>query len=245
MPKVTLVGLGYSPWTHRARWALDHHKVGYTFEHYLPVVGEPMLRARTRKWSGKISVPVLLTPHGAITDSVDIVRHADSIGSGSKLFDGHESAVSKWLAIAEEALSAARGLVIRATEQNPRAQEEAVSLPMPAALKRPTAKFGTFMLTRKWEARLPDDEAESRVSSALEQLRAALDGREYLDREFSLADMLMAGVVQSIQPVADKYIPLAPGTREVWTRPALAARFGDLVGWRDQLFHKHFAHAKS
>jgi glutathione S-transferase len=240
MPTPTLIGLTYSPWTHRARWALDHHGIGYTFQEYLPVVGEPLLRARAGKWSGKISVPVLLTPHGAITDSIEIVRHADSIGSAARLYDGHEEAVAQWHPIAEEALAAARGLVIAAIEHNPRAQEESVALPLPAVLKRPTAKFGTWMLTRKWQARQPEEVAERKLVTALEDLRAALDGKEYLDREFSLADILMANVVQCVQPVADQYIRLKPATRETWTRPTLAARFGDLVGWRDQLFQKHY-----
>jgi len=239
MPKPTLVGLSYSPWTHRAMWALDHHGIGYDFEHYLPVVGEPMLRLRARKLTGKISVPVLLTPHGAIVDSIKIARHADSVGNGSKLYDGHEAAVGKWLEVAEGALDAARGLVLRAIEASPAAQEESVSLPLPRALKGPTAKFGTFMLTRKWNARLPEAEAEARLVRALEQLRAALNGKEYLDSEFSLADIVMSGVVQAIKPVDDEYIRLQPATREAWTRPTLAARFGDLVGWRDVLFEKH------
>lgn len=240
MPKPTLVGLTYSPWTHRARWALSHHGIGYDFSEYLPVVGAPLLRARAGKWTGKISVPVLLTPHGAITDSTEIARHADRIGSGSRLYDGHEEAITKWLAVSEPALDAARALVIRAVNDNARAQEESVKLPLPAVLKRPTARFGTWMLTRKWNARFSDEEAEARLVHALEQLRSGLDGREYLDRDFSLADIVMAGIVQTIQPVADKYIPLSPGTRETWTRSTLAARFGDLVGWRDQLFQKHY-----
>jgi glutathione S-transferase len=239
MPKPTLVGLSYSPWTHRAQWALDHHGIGYNFENYLPVVGEPLLRVRAKKFTGKISVPILLTPHGAIDDSIKIARHADSIGKGSKLYDGHEAAVSKWTEIAEPALHAARGLVMRAIESNPLAQEESVSLPMPRVLKRPTARFGTFMLTRKWNARMPEADAEQRLVGALEQLREALNGRDYLDGEFSLADIVMAGVVQTVKPVDDKYIRLRPGTREAWTRSTLAARFGDLVGWRDVLFSKH------
>lgn len=239
MPKPTLVGLSYSPWTHRAQWALDHHRIGYDFEHYLPVVGEPLLRLRAKKLTGKLSVPMLLTPHGAIGDSIAIARHADSIGSGTKLYDGHEAAVARWREIAEGALDAARGLVMRAIEASPRAQEESVSLPLPRALKGPTARFGTFMLTRKWNARLPAAEAEARVIRALEQLREGLEGREYLDGEFSLADIMMTGVVQVIQPVADEFIRLQPATREAWTRSTLAARFGDLVGWRDMIFAKH------
>jgi glutathione S-transferase len=240
MPKPTLVGLSYSPWTQRARWALDHHDIGYTYEEYLPVVGEAALRLRARKLGGKTSVPVLLTPHGAIFDSIAIAKHADSIGKGSKLYDGHEAAVARWLEVAEPALNAARALVIRAVERNPRAQEESVSLPMPRALKRPTAKFGSAVLRWKWNARHSEGEAQRVLASALEQLRAALAGKEYLDGQFSLADIIMAGVVQGVQPVSDQYIPLQPGTRETWTQSELAAQFPDLIKWRDALFAKHF-----
>jgi glutathione S-transferase len=236
MPKVTLVGLTYSPWTHRAQWALDHHGIGYAFEHYLPVVGEPMLRVRARKFSGKMSVPVLLTPHGAIDDSIRIARHADSIGSGSKLW---VEAVDNWLPVAEDALDAARALVLRAVEESPLAQEESVSLPMPRALKGPTAKFGTMMLRRKYAARYPEHDAEERVAGALDKLRRALDGQPYLTGSFSLADIVMTGVVQAIKPVDDRFIKLQPGTRAAWTRPRLAEKYSDLVQWRDRLFEKH------
>jgi glutathione S-transferase len=237
MPKVTLVGLTYSPWTQRAQWALDHHRIGYEFEHYLPVVGEPMLRLRARKFSGKLSVPVLLTPHGAVSDSIKIAQHADSIGSGSKLY---VEAVDTWLPVAESALDAARALVLRAVEASPLAQEESVSLPMPRALKGPTARFGTMMLRRKYAARYSEHDAEERIAQALDKLRRALDGGQYLTGTFSLADIVMTGVVQAIKPVDDKYIRLQPGTREAWTRPRLAERYSDLVLWRDRLFDKHW-----
>lgn len=239
MPKPTLVGLSYSPWTHRARWALDHHGIGYTFEEYVPVVGEPWLRLRARKLSGKVSVPVLLTPHGAIFDSIAIAKHGDSMGSGTKLYDGHENAVARWLEVSEPALNAARGLVIRAVENNPLAQVESVKLPMPRALKGPTAKFGTAMLRWKWNATHSDSDAHAALERALQELRNGLAGKAYLDSEFSLADVVMSGVVQAIKPVSDEYIPLQPGTRETWTRPELAARHADLIAWRDALYAKH------
>lgn len=241
MAKVTLVGLMYSPWTQRARWALRHHGIKHDFQAYLPIVGEPMLRLKTGRWRGRISVPVLLTPHGAVTDSIDIARHADSIGTGKKLYDGHEAAVKKWAAVAETALDAARGLVLRAIDASPEAQAESVSLPLPRILKGPTARFGTAMVRRKWKAELPEAEAESRVAGVLDQLREALGGKKdaYLDGDFSLADMVMAGVVQTVKPVDDRFVRLQPATRAAWTRPALAARYGDLVEWRDALYEKH------
>ncbi len=241
MAKVTLVGLHYSPWTQRARWALDHHAIGHAYEEYMPVVGEPLLRLRTRKLRGRVSVPVLITPHGSIGDSLAIAKHADSIGDAQKLVDGHEVAVDRWVASAEKALDAARGLTIRAVAASPRAQEESVKLPLPGILKRPTARLGTALLTYKWKARSSDAEAEARIAEVLEELRAALRGKTdgYIDGTFSFADIAMTGVIQAIMPVADEFIPLQPATRETWTRPALAARFTDLVAWRDGLFAKH------
>ncbi len=241
MAEITLVGLHYSPWTQRAQWALDHHGIRHAFEPYVPVVGEPLLRLRTRKLRDRISVPVLITPRGAVCDSIAIARHADAIGRGTKLHDGHEAAVAHWAPIADRALEAARSLVLRAIDRSPLAQEESVSLPLPRILKRPTARFGTFMLGRKYDARLPEAEAEARLVDALARLRSGLSNG-YLDGGFSLADVVMAGVVQAFAPVDDRFVRLAPGTRAAWTRPALAARFADLVAWRDDLYAKHRAH---
>ncbi len=35
-----LIGLHYSPWTEKARWALDRQRVPYAFEEHLPMLGE-------------------------------------------------------------------------------------------------------------------------------------------------------------------------------------------------------------
>src|SRR5689334_2595000 len=82
----TLVGLHYSPWTEKARWALDHHGLPYTYEEYLPMIGEPALRLRTRRAFGKVSVPVLIDRDEAVFDSWEIARFAEKQGKGSKLF---------------------------------------------------------------------------------------------------------------------------------------------------------------
>jgi glutathione S-transferase len=239
MPEPTLVGLHYSPWTQRARWALDHHRVRHRYREYLPVVGEPGLRLASRRWTGKTSVPVLLTPHGAIFDSLAIARHVDSFGQGEKLCDGHEAAVNRWIELAEPALHAARGLVMLAVDRDREAQLESVKLPMPAALKGPTARFGSAVLRWKWSAATTEREGEAKLAEVAEQLRQALAGNAYLDGSFSFADVIAAGVVQAIAPVGDRYLPLEPATRRAWTRPALAARFSDLLEWRDRLFARH------
>ena len=48
-----------------------------------------------------------------------------------------------------------------------------------------------------------------------------------------------ATMLQGVQPVADEYIRLGPATRSVWTQPALAAEFPELLAWRDALYRQH------
>lgn len=239
MPEPVLVGLHYSPWTQRARWALDHHRVRHALREYVPLVGEGLLRVRTRRFWGRTSVPVLLTPHGAIFDSLAIARHADAQGHGDKLCDGHEAAVARWVELAEPALHAARGLVMLAVDRDREAQRESVSLPMPDALKGPTARLGSAVLRWKWSAETSEAEGEATIAAVAEQLRAALGGADHLDGTFSFADVIGAGVVQCIVPSSHEAFALRPATRRAWTRPALAARFADLVEWRDRLCARH------
>jgi len=73
----TLWSLSYSPWSDRARWALAHCGVEYVRHPYQPLLGEPAMRLRTGNWSRPVSVPVMLTEGGVLTDSLDISRYAD------------------------------------------------------------------------------------------------------------------------------------------------------------------------
>jgi glutathione S-transferase len=239
MPRPTLVGLSYSPWTQRARWALEHHHLGYDYREYLPVLGEPRLRIETGRLRGRVSVPALVTPHGSIVDSLAIARHADRLGDGSPLCEGHEEAVARWVELAEGALHAARSLVIGAVERDPEAQVESVKLPVPDPIKGPIARFGSAALRWKWGARATEAEGEEAIARVLDSARDAIGGGGYADRTFSFADVVLAGVVQCVLPVADRFIPLGPATRRAWTRPRLAARYEDVVAWRDALFEKH------
>ena len=59
MTQPTLYGLAYSPWTERARWALDHVGFDYHFQSYIPGISEPRLRMRLRRFRGPVTVPVL------------------------------------------------------------------------------------------------------------------------------------------------------------------------------------------
>src|SRR4051812_46178482 len=86
------IQLPYSPWSERARWALDHHHVPYRAVEHVPMVFEPGLRAVTaaltrsgRRLFEKITVPMLIDEGKVYPDSVAIAEHAEQVGSGSPL----------------------------------------------------------------------------------------------------------------------------------------------------------------
>ncbi len=68
----TLITIRFSHFCEKARWGLDHAGVNYTEKAYIPGVHQ----IATRRHGGR-SVPMLITPHGALRDSTDILRFAD------------------------------------------------------------------------------------------------------------------------------------------------------------------------
>ena len=87
MSDLTLHGVGYSPWTERARWALDHHRIPYRYREHIPMVGEPLLRRRAHgTLRVKATAPLLVHAGGAIDDSLAIMRYADAIWRPSSCF---------------------------------------------------------------------------------------------------------------------------------------------------------------
>ncbi len=240
----TLVALHYSPWTEKARWALDHHRVPYRLEHYVPMLGEPMLRLRTGRLTGPATVPVLIDGDGAIFDSFAIARHAERNGSGSPLFPAaHLAEITRWNDRSDEALAAGRALVVTRIAGSRAAQAESLPGFVPEAI-RPAltgmAQLGVRFLASKYSISRDLDREEARAASILDELRTALDGRAYLlDGELSYADIAAAMVLQMVRPVRDAFIRLGPATRACWTTPALEQRYADLLEWRDQLYDKH------
>src|SRR5689334_2779086 len=73
----TLVSLSYSPFSERARWALDHHRIGYQVVNHVPVLGELRLRRLAKGKQGRVTAPVLIANGAALCDSWDIARYAD------------------------------------------------------------------------------------------------------------------------------------------------------------------------
>ncbi|MFP2899465.1 glutathione S-transferase C-terminal domain-containing protein [Corallococcus sp. 4LFB] len=241
----TLVGLTSSGWTEKARWALDHHRVAYRYQDYVPLIQERWLRKQVAP-GVRPSVPLLVgPPQPATHGSFAIAKRVEELGQGSALFPAaHLDAITAWNDTSEEVLDAARAYAMPRMLTISRAQAEALPKFVPGFLRplfAPTARLGMRYVVKKHQVADGSPEAiEAAVAPAYEKLRAALGGRPYLlGTAFTYADITTAVMLVLLGPPADRHLPMGPGTREVWTHPGLAARFPDLLAWRDALYDKH------
>lgn len=234
-----LLGLTYSPWTEKARWALDARRVPYAYRNYQPVLGEPALRLKLRRLRGVVSVPVLTTDEGeVIADSANIARWADARGEGPTLFpSGKAEAIAEWVTRSERAMGAGRVLTLARMHKDPEALRELVprgmrSLPLSTSI----AAFGVARTARKYGGG-SSEEALGRLRGFLDELRAALAGPTLLGT-FTFADIAVAQVIVSLEPPT-RGLKLGEASRRNYADPELAREYADLVAWRDALYEAH------
>jgi glutathione S-transferase len=235
----TLYSIHHSPWSERARWALDHHRIAFEERTHVPLVGELALRWRAGSW-GKVSVPLWVDDDGTATQgSLAIAEHVDAIGKGATLFpEGARDRIRGLYDDLEDALRAARARHVKRLGSDREGQFEA----LPPFLRRmpfatTSAKLGASFIASKYDAR--DERVDERMRAGLQLVREALAGRAWVLGSFSFADVLGASVVQTITPVSDEYLALPAATRRLWTHEELGDDFRDLVAWRDALYAKH------
>jgi len=230
----TLVNISYSPWSERARWALDHHGLAYQQIEYLIMLGEPWLRAKVGR-RGKVSVPVLFDEGQVFEDSYVIAERAEAVGQGPSLFADRD-AVRRWVEVAERACAEGRRRSVERLLDDPEALSEALPPPFVGPLKtlgRPVAKSAASFVLRKYDA--PGGDA---LEDALQQLRAGLAGGDHLVGDtLSFADIAMASVLEYVEP--GDWCERGPATRRVWGEAPLAEQFSDVVAWRDRLYANH------
>lgn len=236
----TLYHMPYSPWSERARWALEHHRFPHTRKVFVPMISEPGLRLKLKRATGRFTLPILFDGAAVIEDSYDIARHADVHGSGAPLFPrGLESEIAAWNQRTEAALEAGRALVTRAVADDPAAKREALPPGMPGFMA-PMADLGVRYFARKYGVDQRDPEADRAVvRDTLQALREALGGRDTLFDQLTYADVLAAVVLHYVEPVSAEYIKLGPASRAAWRNPTLIDEFADLVAWRDRLYAAH------
>ncbi len=228
----SLVAIPYSPWSLKAAWALHLRSIDHRVRHYTPTLGELGLRLRLGRFSGRMSVPVLLgTDVGAIEDSWNIALWADAHGRGASLFPELE-AVERWNEQSERALEIGRRRSTMALIDDPTALDEASSRSYPAFVApalRPIARAIAKRTMGKYDAEQP-----AGLAAALDALREGLGGRKYLIGDApSYADVVMAVVLEYVRP--SELAERGPAERRIWTDAELTEHYSDLLAWRDAL----------
>lgn len=238
---ITLYGVTYSPWTERARWALDHHRIPYRYREHLPMLGEPLLRRRAREaGQPKPTVPQLVHTGGVIGDSLAIMRFADARGSGTSLSSDAQS-TADWALRMERGLDAGRARLTVAILADREALRESMLPVSPAPLAgalSPVAAQAARFIARKYGANV--DHTHQYVAVQREvcgELREALAGRPHLEGDtLSAKDLLAISFLQTVQPVHHPRMPLLPALRRAWTAAPLVDEFADVLAWRDGLY---------
>ena len=232
-----LYGLGYSPWSLKARWALDANGVEFDYREYTIMLGEPALRVRAGRFFGKLSVPVLLKADGHLFDSFEIARWAAEQGSRSLFPADKDEAIEGWNEWAELISQAGRARTTATVIRDPAALRDS----MPNALRRlgplttVLGKSGAQFILVKY-GRIDAEEASENLRRYLQTVREALTDSDFLLGEFSYADVTVAMALQFVSPVSETLIRIGERSRRYWTDHALADEFRDVLEWRDRVF---------
>jgi glutathione S-transferase len=229
------IAASYSPWSERARWALDHHGIHYREVAYVPMLGTPWLRLKTRKWRGKVSVPALVAGHVILRDSVEIARWADSVGRGARLFA--DPGVDAWIRRSDTIMDNGRALAVPRVIRDPAARREGLPAFVPGALRGvldPMARMGAGYIAKKYGLGDYDQaQALGAMRQALVEVRGALaGGRDTLLADFSFADVAVAASLTFVAPMPSGPVKMGPAMRVAYTVDELRREFADVLAWR-------------
>jgi len=241
----TLYHIDVSPWSEKARWALDLNGIDYRKVSYNPLTTPLVMRLKTGNFFENVTLPVLVDGKARIMDSFDIAQWASENGKMKSLFPENEFvAIVQWNRLSEEGLSAGRALALSRLAQNRKAKFEQLPFDVPAPLQplfmplieNRLKAFGnrykfSFNHPQRYRADLDD---------VLEGLSRVLNDKgNYVLGEFTFADIAMAQVLQFVSPVSNRYIAVPEGLKACMQDPELAEKYSDLIAWRDNLYQKH------
>ncbi len=229
-----VIGESFSPWTKKARWALERCGVDYDYEEYVPTLSEPKLRWRLRQFTGSVSVPVAIDGQVVQRGSWDIARYGAQVAGENLLGDWQQ--IAPWNDLSEDALAAGRTRVVRAIKDDQIALRESLPSFIPPGLRSSltfVARDAVRRLDRKYAHLVRPDAIETALEATRAQLQKS--NAQFLLGQFSYADIAMAAVLEVIQPIARVEPPLGPATSACWLDRELAEKYPDLIAWRDQL----------
>jgi len=236
------ITLPYSPWSERARFVLDHHRIRYDMVRHEPVLGEFAWRARTGRWHGPATVPVYIDGETKLFDSFEIAKYADRIGGGERLLpDEQLEPISRWNEASERALVSARKRSFARLLEDDDALAANLRGLAPAILRKklvPVARSAVYLMQVKYGTATIDTAA---IETELDGLRAALaiGNGDYLLGRFTYADIAMASVLHIVEPVGEPYVRLPDHVARTFRDADLVRKYRDLVDWRDAIYRRH------
>ncbi len=228
-------------WTEQARWALDHHIIRYRYTEHIPMITTPLLRLASGRFTGNVTVPMLIADGRVIDDSWAIVAFADRQGHREKLIPlDMIDEMRGWHDLCDIARKANRIIATDATAHNEEAKRENLPDFIPEFARNvltPLADMGVAYLGMKYDFRHAIiAEEKKKVREVLAQVRKALGKKKFIFDHFTYADITAAATLEFVRPVSDRYIPLKPAMRDTFTQNDLATEFADLIEWRDGLY---------
>lgn len=229
-----LVGECFSPWTKKARWALEQCGLAYNYQEYTPTLSEPGLRWRLKQLRGSVSVPILFAGNDTLRDSWEIAKFANTATSDKRL--GDMQTIKHWNDLSEAALAEGRTTVVRCILNNQDALKESLPGFVPNALRDPmrfVARDAVKRLDRKYAHLLETGALRKALLATRQEL--VKTNNDFLLGNFSYADIAMAVVVEVIAPIAQNEPALGPATQQCWRNAELSNEFSDLIDWRNRL----------
>lgn len=238
----TLYAASFSPWSEKARWALQSSGVGFEEVGFTPLLSELSFRLKTSNFTRAISIPTLTGAGQPIEDSLEIARWADR--DRRWLFPEQQvEAVEEWNYRCDAALAAGRILATRRVAGSEPARRESLPEPLRGALYpffAPLTDLGIAYLTRKYGF------SDASAEGAEQSMRRTFDaGREAVGRgqahpvgdSFTFADIALACSLHFVSPHPS--LRMGAATRAAFTQPALADEYADLLAWRDRCYELH------
>lgn len=234
MTRPLLVHVPYSPWSLKARLALELGGIDHDRRVYLPTLTEPWLRLKLRRPRGKVTVPVLFTRGQALTDSLEIARYA--LADSPWWRDEH--AIAHWNDWSQQLLELGRIRTTARVHGDPAALQ--ASLPHPLTRMGPLGMMlgrdAARRLMRKYPVSSGHD-IEEAMDGLVRELDRGLSGRRFLAGEDpGYADITAAVGLSFVQ--APLSLPVGAASRPHWEVPDLVTRHGHLLRWRDRVLER-------
>ncbi|MGC6419345.1 MAG: glutathione S-transferase N-terminal domain-containing protein [Bradymonadia bacterium] len=229
-----LYGIGYSPWTYKARWALSLCGIAYQYRDILPMVGQIPLRLKVRQRSGTVTLPLMNHEGQWYRSSVEIAEFAESAAHGISL-GLDQDRVLEVNRIADDILELGRIRISHAVANDP--QLQTASLPsylrwLPGA--RSVARLGVRYMLKTYPVETDEAALLEATEAKLSELEKRLAGKAYFFDHPSFADLAVAASLQMVNPVPAGIVPLDEPLHRAWRLESLAEKFSALCEWRDQ-----------